>query len=174
MQCSGLMIDTLIVQVTCKGLRCVERNSIFVYAFLCFGCVKISLCNVVLPLKAGAHNLAGPITHRKCCQCITDWMSPGTTLPCSYQPSGMLVLFSTYMQRRNISCLYTPVHRASYCLDGSSLGQLVGLLVYLFSLFCLLPHPHNHAGFGQAGSALLPFMTGALANKFGINSLQPL
>ncbi|KIJ53030.1 hypothetical protein M422DRAFT_25917 [Sphaerobolus stellatus SS14] len=30
------------------------------------------------------------------------------------------------------------------------------------------------AGFGQAGSALLPFMTGALANKFGINSLQPL
>ncbi|KIJ23443.1 hypothetical protein M422DRAFT_39610 [Sphaerobolus stellatus SS14] len=30
------------------------------------------------------------------------------------------------------------------------------------------------SGFGQAGSALLPFITGALANKFGINSLQPL
>ncbi|GJJ15712.1 hypothetical protein Clacol_009990 [Clathrus columnatus] len=30
------------------------------------------------------------------------------------------------------------------------------------------------AGFGQAGSALLPFITGALANKFGISSLQPL
>ncbi|KDQ58647.1 hypothetical protein JAAARDRAFT_155195 [Jaapia argillacea MUCL 33604] len=30
------------------------------------------------------------------------------------------------------------------------------------------------AGFGQAGSALLPFMTGALASKFGIGSLQPL
>ncbi|KAF8517398.1 MFS general substrate transporter [Hysterangium stoloniferum] len=30
------------------------------------------------------------------------------------------------------------------------------------------------AGFGQAGSALLPFMTGALASKFGISSLQPL
>ncbi|KAF8587192.1 MFS general substrate transporter [Ramaria rubella] len=30
------------------------------------------------------------------------------------------------------------------------------------------------AGFGQAGSALLPFMTGALANKLGIASLQPL
>ncbi|KIK69642.1 hypothetical protein GYMLUDRAFT_186853 [Collybiopsis luxurians FD-317 M1] len=30
------------------------------------------------------------------------------------------------------------------------------------------------AGFGQAGSAVIPFMTGALANKFGITSLQPL
>ncbi|PVF93671.1 MFS general substrate transporter [Serendipita vermifera] len=30
------------------------------------------------------------------------------------------------------------------------------------------------AGFGQAGSAVLPFMTGALANKYGIKSLQPL
>ncbi|KAJ4491257.1 major facilitator superfamily domain-containing protein [Lentinula edodes] len=30
------------------------------------------------------------------------------------------------------------------------------------------------AGFGQAGSAVLPFMTGALASKFGIKSLQPL
>ncbi|RDB30820.1 Bypass of stop codon protein 6 [Hypsizygus marmoreus] len=30
------------------------------------------------------------------------------------------------------------------------------------------------AGFGQAGSALLPFMTGALSSKFGIRSLQPL
>jgi fucose permease len=30
------------------------------------------------------------------------------------------------------------------------------------------------AGFGQAGSAILPFMTGALASKVGIKSLQPL
>ena len=30
------------------------------------------------------------------------------------------------------------------------------------------------AGFGQAGSALLPFLTGALASKTGIKSLQPL
>ncbi|KAF9265534.1 MFS general substrate transporter [Marasmius fiardii PR-910] len=30
------------------------------------------------------------------------------------------------------------------------------------------------AGFGQAGSAVFPFMTGALAGKFGIKSLQPL
>jgi len=30
------------------------------------------------------------------------------------------------------------------------------------------------AGFGQAGSALLPFMTGAIASKTGISSLQPL
>jgi len=30
------------------------------------------------------------------------------------------------------------------------------------------------AGFGQAGSALLPFMTGALSSKYGIKSLQPL
>lgn len=30
------------------------------------------------------------------------------------------------------------------------------------------------AGLGQAGSALLPFMTGALAARFGIQSLQPL
>lgn len=30
------------------------------------------------------------------------------------------------------------------------------------------------AGFGQAGSAILPFITGALASKFGIKSLQPL
>ncbi|KAF9256760.1 MFS general substrate transporter [Marasmius fiardii PR-910] len=30
------------------------------------------------------------------------------------------------------------------------------------------------AGFGQAGSAVFPFMTGALAGKYGINSLQPL
>ncbi|KAK1220367.1 hypothetical protein PQX77_016858 [Marasmius sp. AFHP31] len=29
------------------------------------------------------------------------------------------------------------------------------------------------AGFGQAGSAVFPFMTGALAGKFGITSLQP-
>ncbi|PVF93675.1 MFS general substrate transporter [Serendipita vermifera] len=30
------------------------------------------------------------------------------------------------------------------------------------------------AGFGQAGSAVLPFMTGALASRFGIKALQPL
>ncbi|KAG5649600.1 hypothetical protein H0H81_002891 [Sphagnurus paluster] len=30
------------------------------------------------------------------------------------------------------------------------------------------------AGFGQAGSAVLPFLTGSLAAKFGIKSLQPL
>jgi len=30
------------------------------------------------------------------------------------------------------------------------------------------------AGFGQAGSAVLPFMTGALASQVGIKSLQPL
>lgn len=30
------------------------------------------------------------------------------------------------------------------------------------------------AGFGQAGSALMPFMTGAISNKYGIKSLQPL
>ena len=30
------------------------------------------------------------------------------------------------------------------------------------------------AGFGQAGSAVFPFMTGALSSKFGIKSLQPL
>ncbi|ESK90172.1 hypothetical protein Moror_7761 [Moniliophthora roreri MCA 2997] len=30
------------------------------------------------------------------------------------------------------------------------------------------------AGFGQAGSAVIPFMTGALAGRFGIWSLQPL
>ncbi|KAK7056396.1 hypothetical protein VNI00_002950 [Paramarasmius palmivorus] len=29
------------------------------------------------------------------------------------------------------------------------------------------------AGFGQAGSAVLPFITGALAGKYGISSLQP-
>lgn len=30
------------------------------------------------------------------------------------------------------------------------------------------------AGFGQAGSAVLPFLTGALASRVGIKSLQPL
>jgi fucose permease len=29
-------------------------------------------------------------------------------------------------------------------------------------------------GFGQSGAAVVPFMTGALAGKFGIGSLQPL
>ncbi|KAH0578292.1 hypothetical protein H2248_003918 [Termitomyces sp. 'cryptogamus'] len=30
------------------------------------------------------------------------------------------------------------------------------------------------AGFGQAGSAILPFMTGAISSKYGIKSMQPL
>jgi fucose permease len=30
------------------------------------------------------------------------------------------------------------------------------------------------AGFGQAGSAVLPFLTGIFSSKFGIASLQPL
>lgn len=30
------------------------------------------------------------------------------------------------------------------------------------------------AGFGQAGSAILPFITGAMASRVGIQSLQPL
>ena len=30
------------------------------------------------------------------------------------------------------------------------------------------------AGFGHSGSAVLPFMAGALSSKFGIKSLQPL
>lgn len=29
-------------------------------------------------------------------------------------------------------------------------------------------------GFGQTGSAILPFITGTLASKFGVQSLQPL
>ena len=29
------------------------------------------------------------------------------------------------------------------------------------------------AGFGQAGSAVLPFITGAIASKSGIKTLQP-
>lgn len=30
------------------------------------------------------------------------------------------------------------------------------------------------SGFGQSGSAVLPFATGALANRYGIIALQPL
>jgi hypothetical protein len=30
------------------------------------------------------------------------------------------------------------------------------------------------AGFGQAGSAVFPFITGAIASKTGIKALQPL
>ncbi|PSS32040.1 hypothetical protein PHLCEN_2v2185 [Hermanssonia centrifuga] len=30
------------------------------------------------------------------------------------------------------------------------------------------------AGFGQAGSALIPFLTGAIASREGIKALQPL
>ena len=30
------------------------------------------------------------------------------------------------------------------------------------------------AGFAQTGSAVLPFITGAMASKFGVSSLQPL
>ena len=30
------------------------------------------------------------------------------------------------------------------------------------------------AGLGQAGTAVVPFMTGAMASKFGVMSLQPL
>ena len=30
------------------------------------------------------------------------------------------------------------------------------------------------AGFGQAGSAILPFITGAMASRVGVRSLQPL
>jgi len=32
----------------------------------------------------------------------------------------------------------------------------------------------DRLGFGQAGSAILPFVTGFLGGKFGIASLQPL
>ncbi|KAF9077556.1 major facilitator superfamily domain-containing protein [Rhodocollybia butyracea] len=69
--------------------------------------------------------------------------------------------------------------------DGVSIG-IVGML-----LGPMYPITMNHtgrvlprwlltgsigwiAGFGQAGSAVLPFMTGALASKFGIKTLQPL
>jgi hypothetical protein len=36
------------------------------------------------------------------------------------------------------------------------------------------PYTRIQPGFGAVGSAALPFMTGALASKVGIKSLQPL
>ena len=40
---------------------------------------------------------------------------------------------------------------------------------------CLLTGSIGYiAGVGQAGSAVLPFLTGLLASRFGITSLQPL
>ena len=45
--------------------------------------------------------------------------------------------------------------------------QRCGTYVYVGSIGWI-------AGFGQAGSALLPFMTGAIASKTGISALQPL
>lgn len=58
-----------------------------------------------------------------------------------------------------------------WLLTGS-IGWIAGMQIsiLLSASLCL----QAYIGFGQAGSALLPFMTGALANKFGINSLQPL
>ncbi|KIJ59386.1 hypothetical protein HYDPIDRAFT_100851 [Hydnomerulius pinastri MD-312] len=73
----------------------------------------------------------------------------------------------------------------------SLVGGAVSVSVIGFLLGPMYPIAMNHAGrvlprwlltgsigwiagFGQAGSALLPFMTGAIASKAGISALQPL
>ena len=54
----------------------------------------------------------------------------------------------------NVSCRISPQ-------DAGTHASVVGSIGWI-------------AGFGQAGSALLPFMTGTIASKTGISSLQPL
>ncbi|KAL0565193.1 hypothetical protein V5O48_016837 [Marasmius crinis-equi] len=76
-------------------------------------------------------------------------------------------------------------------LVPSFIGGAVAVSIIGFLLGPIYPITMNHAGrtlsrgilsgclgwiagFGQAGSAVFPFMTGVLAGKFGIDSLQPL
>ncbi|KAJ8078953.1 hypothetical protein PM082_013237 [Marasmius tenuissimus] len=76
-------------------------------------------------------------------------------------------------------------------LVPSLIGGAVAISIVGFLLGPMYPITMNHAGrvlprwiltgaigwiagFGQAGSAFFPFVTGALANKYGIKSLQPL
>jgi len=63
-------------------------------------------------------------------------------------------------------------------LVGLLLGPIYPIVMNMMGRF--LPHSVLSgavgwiSGFGQAGSAVLPFITGTMASKFGVQSLQPL
>ncbi|GJJ15711.1 hypothetical protein Clacol_009989 [Clathrus columnatus] len=108
---------------------------------------------------------------------------------------GRMVLHfvTRFIQEKHAVYLYAVLCLAlelTIWLVPSLIGNAISVSFIGFSLGPLYPVTMNRAGqvipqrlltgsigwmagFGQAGSALLPFITGALASKFGISSLQP-
>ena len=105
----------------------------------------------------------------------------------SLLPLPLLTLFSSH------SNYLLPTHSLELIvwLVPSLIGGAVAVSLVGVLLGPMYPMVMNHAGrvlptrlltgsigwiagFGQAGSAFLPFLTGALASKTGIKSLQPL
>ncbi|KAK1223948.1 hypothetical protein PQX77_013169 [Marasmius sp. AFHP31] len=105
-----------------------------------------------------------------------------------------LLWINTLLGERNAMFVYAALSiglELVVWLVPSLVGGAVAISIVGFLLGPMYPITMNHAGrvlprwiltgaigwiagFGQAGSALFPFMTGALANKHGIKSLQPL
>ena len=109
--------------------------------------------------------------------------------------STLYLLFSTLLPV--LSCVFFVIHRVFNRLEVtiwvvpslienalaiSFIGFLLGPMYPILMSYCTQVLPKWLltgcvgwiGGFGQAGSAVLPFATGLLASKFGIGSLQPL
>ena len=103
-----------------------------------------------------------------------------------YSPSTHFVPVPLYIDRVSVVSLEVTVWVVPSLIENAVAVALVGML-----LGPMYPILMNHttkilprwlltgamgyiAGVGQAGSAVLPFLTGILASKFGISSLQPL
>ena len=127
-------------------------------------------------------------------------LHPGLTLFCRLASaalclSTLYLLFSTLLPV--LSCVFFVIHRVFNRLEVtiwfvpslienalaiSFIGFLLGPMYPILMSYCTQVLPKwlltgcvgCIGGFGQAGSAVLPFATGLLASKFGIGSLQPL
>ena len=74
-----------------------------------------------------------------------------------------------------VRCTGTPFEQGTYSLAGYSLIPLVHSPIFAAVHVRALTRdqaPGWIAGSGAAGSAIIPFMTGALASRFGIGARQ--
>lgn len=100
----------------------------------------------------------------------------------SFPPiAGLFALTDAYFSRLEITVWVVPSlieNAVAVSCIGLVLGPMYPILMNhstsILPKWLLTGCLGYIAGLGQAGSAVLPFITGLLASKFGIGSLQPL
>lgn len=153
----GLMLGRLVLIWLNRKVHRFHHIVCFNIPTICHRLVNVELCSSMLSLQFCTSSEFPSIRHihlywlhPSCCRLeVTIWVVPS--------------LLENALAISAIGFLLGPMFPIlmSYCTQVLPKWLLTGCLGWI-------------GGIGQAGSAVLPFVTGLLASKFGIGSLQPL